>query len=141
MLLRDILNVKGRQVLSISVEASLADVVDKLVQNRCGALIVCDGERMVGIVSERDVLRTLAEVKEPLEKVAVRDRMTANVITGTPDDDVNDTMGLLTNRRIRHLPILEDGKIAGLVSIGDVVKAQHDRLTIENHYLLNYIQS
>lgn len=141
MILRDILNVKGRHVLSISPDATLAQAVEKLVENRCGALVVCEGEEMVGIVSERDILRTLSEVANSLEEVTVKARMTSKVVTGTPEDNVNDTMGLLTNNRIRHLPVLEDGKLAGVISIGDVVKAQHDRLTMENHYLMNYIQS
>jgi CBS domain-containing protein len=141
MILRDILNVKGRHVLSISPDATIAQAVEKLVANRCGALVVCKGERMVGIVSERDVLRTLSEVATSLDEVTVEDRMTSSVVTGTPEDNVNDTMGLLTNNRIRHLPVLEDGKLAGVISIGDVVKAQYDHLTMENHYLKNYIQS
>ena len=141
MILRDILNVKGRHVLSISPDATIAQAVEKLVANRCGALVVCRGEHMVGIVSERDVLRTLSELATPLDEVTVEDRMTSSVVTGTPEDNVNDTMGLLTNKRIRHLPVLEDGKLAGVISIGDVVKAQHDHLTMENHYLKNYIQS
>ncbi len=141
MLLRDILNVKGRRVLTIAPDASLADVVQKLIENRCGSLVVCDGEQMVGIISERDILRTLAQVEQPLETIPVNSRMTGEVVTGSPDDNVNKTMGVLTENRIRHLPVMEDGKLAGLISIGDVVKAQHDLLTMENHYLISYIQS
>ena len=67
--------------------------------------------------------------------------MTRDVATGSPDHSVEDTMGLMTDRRIRHLPVMEDGRLVGLISIGDVVKMQHDRLTMENHYLKSYIQS
>jgi CBS domain-containing protein len=66
--------------------------------------------------------------------------MTRNVVTGTPTDTVEDTMGLLTDRRVRHLPILDNDRLVGIISIGDVVKAQHDALTMENHYLKSYIQ-
>jgi CBS domain-containing protein len=67
--------------------------------------------------------------------------MTADVVIGSPSDSVEDTMGLMTDRRIRHLPVIEDDQLLGLVSIGDIVKAQHDRLTMENHYLKSYLHS
>ena len=141
MQLREILKAKGSNVLTIEPTASLADVVQKLVENRCGSLVVCDGETMVGIISERDILIAVAEVSEPLNAIMVRGRMTSDVVTGSPDDTVSDIMGLMSLKRIRHLPILDDRKLAGLISIGDIVKAQHNQLTVENHYLKNYIQS
>ena len=141
MLLKDILNVKGRDVVTISPTATLADVVQTLARNHCGALVVCDDSSMVGIISERDILRFLAATNTALEKTPVQSCMTSEVITGAPDDDVNEVMGLMTTSRIRHLPIIEAGKLAGIISIGDIVKAQHDYLTMENHYLKNYIQS
>lgn len=141
MQLREILKTKGGHVLTIEPTASLADVVEKLVENRCGSLVVTDGQTMVGIISERDVLIAVSEVSEPLNAIMVRDRMTTDVVTGVPEDTVSGIMGLMSEKRIRHLPILEDGKLAGLISIGDIVKAQHHQLTVENHYLKNYIQS
>jgi CBS domain-containing protein len=140
MFLRDILNVKGKSVFTISVDANLSDVVKQLVQHNVGSLVVCRDDEIVGIVTERDILRTVAEVDEPLEHVSVRARMTSQVISGTPNDQVAKTMGLMTEKRIRHLPVLEDGKLAGLISIGDVVKAHHDLLTMENRCLMDYIQ-
>ena len=140
MLLKDILNDKGHDVLTISPDASLADVVQTLVRNRCGALVVCQGTTMVGIISERDILRALVDPTEPLERVVVEAHMTADVVTGEPNDNVKKIMGLMTKHRIRHLPIIEDGELAGVISIGDIVKAQHNQLTMENHYLKNYIQ-
>lgn len=141
MQLREILTAKGSNVLTIEPTASLADVVEKLVENRCGSLVVCDGETMVGIISERDILIAVAQVSEPLNAVMVHGRMTTDVVTGVPEDTVSEIMGLMTEKRVRHLPILDDGKLAGLISIGDIVKAQHHQLTVENHYLKNYIQS
>lgn len=141
MQLREILAAKGSHVLTIEPTATLADVVAKLVENRCGSLVVCDGERLVGIISERDILIAVAQVSEPLDAVMVRGRMTTDVVTGIPEDTVSEIMGLMSEKRIRHLPILDDGKLAGMISIGDIVKAQHHQLTVENHYLKNYIQS
>ena len=141
MQLREILKTKGTNVLTIAPTASLADVVKKLVENRCGSLVVCEGDSMVGIISERDILIAVAEVDEPLEAITVQRRMTTDVVTGSPEDTINNIMGIMSGKRIRHLPILEEKKLAGLISIGDIVKAQYNQLTVEHHYLKNYIQS
>ena len=139
MQVMEILQRKGCQVHSISVQASLADVVRSLVHHNCGSLMVIDDGVVEGIVTERDILRACAEDSRPLGEIAVGERMTNDVVTGSPCDDVNDIMGLLTEKRIRHLPIMKDGNLAGLISIGDVVKAQHDRLSMENQALKDYI--
>ena len=141
MLLREILQVKGDKVYSIEPSATLADVVQRLVEFNCGSLVVCDGGKMVGIITERDILRACAALDEPLESIPVEARMTADVVTGAPDNTVNETMGVMTEKRIRHLPVMDQGQLVGMVSIGDIVKAQHAELSVENHYLKNYIQS
>ncbi len=141
MKVQEILNVKGDSVHTTSPDATLSGAITKLVQCNVGSLLVCDGDDMVGILSERDILRACAAHKRPLEELSVREHMSANLITVTPDEDVADVMGLMTARRIRHLPIVKDGKLAGMISIGDVVKAHHAKLKMENHYLKTYIQS
>jgi CBS domain-containing protein len=142
MKLKDILHEKGRSVLTISPEAMLSDVVAKLVEHNCGSLVVCDEHgRMIGIITERDILRACATHAGTLDEMPVEKFMTHNVVTGSLDDQVDSIMGVLTRKRIRHLPVLEKGKLVGMVSIGDIVKAQHDRLSMENHYLKEYIQS
>ena len=141
MNLREILSVKGRAVHTIGPRATLADVVQKLVELNCGSLVVCDGDAMVGIITERDLLRTMAARTNPLSDIVVEERMTREALTAVPEDEVEEVMGLMTRHRIRHLPVLEDGKLAGIISIGDVVKAHHDRLCMENEYLMHYIQS
>jgi CBS domain-containing protein len=144
MKLLEILNNKGSTVYTITPDESLEDVVQTLVRNRCGSLVVCvpagalEGH-LVGIITERDILRATAAHLGPLENVKVADVMTRDVITCSPNDGVEDVMGLMTTNRIRHLPVVEEGRLVGLVSIGDVVKAQHDQLTLENHYLKSYI--
>ncbi len=149
MTLREILHAKGCLVHTIGSDATLDLVVLTLVKHNCGSLVVCDpppGDqrsgkpRMVGIITERDILKACAANQGPLPNRHVADIMTRDVATGSPDDTVEDTMGLMTNRRIRHLPVLEQGELVGLISIGDVVKTQHDQLSMENHYLKNYLQ-
>lgn len=139
MKLHEILESKGSKVFSASPQESLGDVVNKLVENNCGALVVREGEKMVGIISERDVLRACADLDRPLE-ATVSDRMTTDLVTGTPDDEVESVMGLLTHHRIRHLPILKNGELVGVISIGDIVKAQYEDLSNENRILKQYIQ-
>ena len=139
MNLQNILNQKGDKVFSIEASASIADAVQELVRNNCGSLMVKDGEKIVGIITERDVLRTCAEVEKPLSEVPVEARMTREVVTAHPGAPISEAMGLLTRRRIRHLPVFERGTMLGMISIGDVVKAQHASLTMENHYLKEYL--
>jgi len=145
MTLGEILHAKGHVVHTIGLAATLEDVVQRLIGHNCGSLVVCDADppargKMVGIITERDILTAVAAHRLPLSSVQVTDVMTRDVATGTPADTVEQTMGLMTELRIRHLPVVEDGQLLGLVSIGDVVKMQHDRLTMENHYLKSYIQ-
>jgi CBS domain-containing protein len=141
MRLRDILGVKGHKVRTCSPDDTLIDVVDLLVGHNIGSLVVCEGGDMVGIITERDILRASAATRGPLETVRVRERMTGCPIVASPHDEVTDVMGVLTENRIRHLPIVESGQLVGIISIGDLVKAQHDELSRENHYLKSYIQS
>lgn len=145
MILREILNAKGHVVHTIDSDASLEDVVQKLVHHNCGSLVVYDAQsgstgQMSGIITERDILRACASHRGALAQLKVRDAMTGDVVVGSPCDSIEDTMGLMTRMRIRHLPVVEDNTLLGLVSIGDVVKLQHDRLSMENHYLKSYLQ-
>lgn len=146
MNLQAILRVKGPAVHTIPPDATLDDVVQKLVDRNCGSLVVClpgggGHGTMTGIITERDILRACAARRGPLTELKVADVMTRDVITGTPSDSIEDTMGLMTERRCRHLPILEGDQLVGIISIGDVVKAHHDEVAMENHYLKSYIQS
>lgn len=144
MTLFDILKAKGTTVYTIGPEATLQEAADELVRRNVGSLVVCTrdaqaGEKLLGILTERDILHVCASVRGPLNTLAVQEVMTAQLITASPQDSVDDVMGLMTNRRIRHLPVLADGRLVGVISIGDIVKAQHDRLALENHFMKNYI--
>jgi CBS domain-containing protein len=141
MLVRDILLGKGRMVHTCAPGDSLADVVDLLVGHNIGSLVVMERDEMVGIITERDILRATAATRGPLAGLHVRDRMTRLPVVISPHDPVADAMCVMTERRIRHLPVVEQGQLVGIISIGDTVKAQHDELCRENHYLKSYIQS
>jgi CBS domain-containing protein len=146
MTLQEILRKKGSNVHSIAPNATLEDVVQTLVRHNVGSLVVCEHAgcnppgRMIGIVTERDILRAVAGHHGPLTAQKVEDAMTRDVVTASPSASVEEVMGLLTERRIRHLPVMEEDNLVGMISIGDIVKAQHDELSLENHYLRSYIQ-
>ncbi len=144
MTLAEILRVKGSTVHTISPDASLEEATRELVKHNIGALVVCDrdldvGERLLGIISERDVARACASGGASFAAIKVADVMTAELHTGTPHDTVEATMGLMTKSRVRHLPILSGGRLVGLVSIGDVVKSQIEQLAVENQFMKHYI--
>lgn len=146
MTLRDILHVKGKAVHTIGASATLEDVVQRLVEHNCGSLVVVESAdssrpRVLGIITERDILRACAAGQGPLVQLSVAETMTKDVITGNLDDSIEQVMDIMTERRVRHLPVMADGQLLGLVSIGDVVKARQRQTEFENHYLKSYIQS
>jgi CBS domain-containing protein len=145
MTLQEILSVKGTAVFSISPEATLAEVVRQLAAHNVGALLVCrgddvGGQQLVGIITERDLVHCFAAGKCNLGEIIVCDVMTVQLITASPSDTVENIMGVMTDRRVRHVPVLAEGRLAGMVSIGDLLKAQHDRLAVENRFMRDYIQ-
>jgi CBS domain-containing protein len=134
-----ILREKGSEVAVIAAGASLADVVAELVVRRIGALLVLERDEIVGLVSERDVIRVLAaDGRDALARTA-RDAMTSPVITISPHESVTAAMELMTGRRIRHLPVVEDGRLVGIVSIGDLVKRRIEEVEQEALALKDYI--
>ena len=141
MLVRDILSTKGTVVHNCSPEDTLADVADLMVGHNIGSLVVLQDDDMVGIITERDILRACSATRGPLEFLKVSERMTRCPVVASPNDEMADVMCLMTERRIRHVPVVEGGRLVGIISIGDTVKAQNDELCRENHYLKSYIQS
>ncbi len=145
MLLQDILSAKGSTVYAIGPAATLDEVVQRLVEHNVGSLVVREeigGEAspLLGIITERDILRACAAGYAELATKLVSEVMTTELLTGTPDAPVEAILGLMTQKRIRHLPVLAEGCLVGLVSIGDLVKAQHDHLAMENHFMKDYIR-
>ena len=140
MLLRDILQNKGNVVYSTTPQATMAQAAQEMMDHRCGSLVVLQDESLVGILSERDLVRACA-AGEPIDSILVGDWMTTELTTGSPEDPVPEVMGMLTVRRIRHLPVLDEGKLVGVVSVGDLVKSQVDQLVFENHFLKSYLNT
>jgi CBS domain-containing protein len=140
MRISDVLRHKGAEVATVRGDATVSELLSRLAQHNVGALVVSDdGTTVAGIVSERDVVRRLHVEGEGLLHHRVRDIMTADVATCEPDHAVDDLMRVMTERRIRHVPVVVDGRLAGLVSIGDVVKSRIGELEDSAHQLENYI--
>ena len=133
---------KGTFVATISGDASVNRAVGELREHRIGALVVSsDGEHIEGIISERDIVRGLADQHGSLLDMPVRTIMTSTVYTCTPEDDVEVLMAAMTDRRIRHVPVVQDGILRGIVSIGDVVKNRIDELEKDRKELIEYVNA
>jgi len=120
---RQLLDRKGRQVFSIAPGAAVLEAIRLMAERHVGALLVMEGEALRGIVSERDYARKVILMGRSSADTPVRDIMTATVITVQPETPVEECMQIMTERRVRHLPVIESGRVVGMVSIGDLVKA------------------
>lgn len=137
---KEVLQAKGSRVYTTGPTAPILEVTRLLAEHSLGSLVVTDGEdRIVGMLSERDILRALAQDAGELAGMTVADLMTERVIIGLPEDTVDDLLAVMTEKRIRHLPILEGGKLGGILSIGDCVKAKARHAEVAVHYLTDYI--
>jgi CBS domain-containing protein len=141
MTVRAILDAKGRQVVSIGADAKVSSAVKILSERRIGAVLVLAGGRIEGILSERDIVRVLGERGPAALDEPVRAVMTAKVMTCRRSDTVSWLMEQMTDKKIRHLPVLEDGEVIGLISIGDVVKHRVMEYEKEQEALRDYIKT
>ncbi|GIF16801.1 CBS domain-containing protein [Actinoplanes teichomyceticus] len=140
MRIRDILRVKGDAVVTVAPDMSVEGLVGELARHRIGAVVVSrDGVTVEGIVSERDVVRALADRGPAVLTEPVSTIHTTQVRTVAPDAQLEDVARLMTERRFRHVPVLVDGRLSGVVSIGDVVKNRIDELETERSTLADYI--
>jgi CBS domain-containing protein len=139
MRIADVLRTKGSAVATVAPTATVTELIGELAAHNVGALPVIDGGRLVGIVSERDVVRRLHAGGPGLLDARVADIMTTEVTTCTPTEDVTDLAAVMTSRRFRHLPVVVEGELTGIVSIGDLVKARIDLLESERAQLQSYI--
>jgi CBS domain-containing protein len=141
MLVRAILQQKGGDVITAPDDATVGEAARKLARHRIGALVVVDGEALRGILSERDIVRGLAERGAAVLDAPVSSLMTTDVTTCGLDDRVDDLMATMTDHRFRHLPVVAETRLVGIVSIGDVVKHRVSELQVEAQTLHEYIET
>ena len=137
--LSDILDEKGNDVLEIDAGASVFDAIKRMVEANVGSLLVTDGGTVTGIVTERDYLRRAALEGRPDKETPVGEIMTSPLVVATPETSIDECMALMTDRRIRHVPVVDGGDVIGLVSIGDLVKFKSKQQSFEIQYLTEYI--
>lgn len=130
----------GADVITIESDRTLEDAIARLVEHNIGSLVVMEGEKLAGILTERDILRVSAGGGDKLATTRVVDAMTKELIVGETSDAVDYVMGIMTKNRIRHLPIVENDQVCGMISIGDVVKVQLQQTEYENRHLREYIE-
>lgn len=140
MKVNDVLSKKSADVITIGPDQTLHEASQLLAKHKIGALVVLDDDGSpVGILSERDIVRELARLQAEAINRSVHDAMTEDIVIAVPDDDLAYVSSTMTDRRIRHLPIMKDDTLVGIVSIGDVVKAQLDDVKYEARMLRQYI--
>lgn len=139
MLIAEILKDKGDAVFTAAPDDRLESTVQALDAKRIGALVVCEGDRVVGILSERDLVRAVSRDGSAALSRAVADYMTSDVVFAEPTETVDLLMERMTDRRIRHLPVIQAGRLVGVVSIGDVVKCKIAQATFEADSMKAYI--
>ena len=118
----NLLDSKGRDVLTVDPDTTVRNAIEKMEEISAGTAVVTDGDRVVGIVAERDIIRKVVLADQNVDKVRVGDVMSNRLTTVSPDTSLDEFMELITERRIRHLPVLRDGALCGIISIGDIVK-------------------
>jgi CBS domain-containing protein len=138
-LAKNILDGKGNEIWSVGTEATVLDAIGLMAEKRIGALLVMNGETLEGMFSERDYARKVILAGKSSRETPVRDIMTAKVVVAKPESTVEECMALMTEKRIRHLPVVEEDKVTGVLSIGDLVKAIIDEQQFKIEQLENYI--
>ena len=140
MRIREVLDRKGSEVVTVEPGITVHGAMQVLVEHNIGSVIVTRDSRIVGILTERDVLRLAAADAGSLSTTLVGDVMTTDLVVGVAEDQVDYAAGIMTANRIRHLPIVDGERLSGVVSIGDVVNAMKQEKEVENRYLRDYIQ-
>lgn len=135
----DILRAKGTEILKIDGSSTVFEAIKKMVDVNVGSVLVTDGGEVVGIMTERDYLRRVTLEGRTDKEALVSEIMSAPIIYVTPETSIDECMALMTDRRIRHLPVVEDDEVVGVVSIGDVVKFQSREQSFQIQYLTEYI--
>lgn len=140
MTIRELLKNKGAELIGVHPDTPIGRAIEKMVERNIGALIiVSDSGKPLGLFTERDVLRAWVKAGKNFEGLKVKDIMTTDLAVIRPEDELNTAMSIMNKLRIRHLPVVEDGKVIGMISIRDVVNSLVGKLEAEIHYLKEYI--
>ncbi len=140
MKVRELLETKGKDIVSIDGDNSVEDAIRSMHSRRISALMVTNGGKTVGIFTERDVVRSYVTNRgKTFKDMKVSDCMVSNLMIAVPDDELCDISAIMVEKNIRHLPVLENGKVVGMLSIRDIIQTQVSKLTSEIHYLKDYI--
>ncbi len=140
MLIRDVLTSKSSMVVTVGPDATVLEAARMLVHHSFGSLVVVHEGEILGIITERDVLRLAARDPDSIGSTPVSDAMTTDLVVGLADDNIAYAMAVMTNNRVRHLPVVEGKRLVGIVSIGDLVNASLADLQAENRWLKEYVQ-
>ncbi len=139
--IEEVLAGKGEEVLSIDPDATVFEAIRRMVDANCGSLLVMRGESIVGIISERDYLRKIALEGRTSKTTRVQEIMSSPVIVVEPTAEIDEALAMMTDRRIRHLPVVREGRLAGLVSVGDLIKFKTREQTFQIKFLEDYISA
>ncbi len=141
MKVQDILNEKGRELITVAADTEIADAAVKMMQRNIGALLVEEAGKLIGLITERDIVKILAKTHCDMKGLRVRDIMVPaeNLLVAEPEDEVEYVMAVMIQNAIRHMPIVEKGELIGIISIRDVVKTHVRKLKAEIHFLKEYI--
>ena len=135
MMIKNILESKGDAVITIGVFESVSDAMDTMAEHNIAALVVTDGARVLGVVSERNILKAISDGGVSILNAPVGHLVTDRLVTISPQETTRRVMQLMTHSRIRHLPVLENGQLVGIVSVGDIVKYRLEELEMESNVL------
>jgi IMP dehydrogenase len=140
MKVRDLLETKGKDTVSIDVSSSVDDAIRSMHARKISAIMVMENGKTVGIFTERDVVRSyIASNGKSFKEISVRDSMIKDLIVAVPDEDLHEVSATMVEKNIRHLPVVENGRVIGMLSIRDIIQTQVTKLTTEIHYLKDYI--
>ncbi len=140
MKVRDLLETKGKDTVSIDVSSSVDDAIRSMHARKISAIMVMENGKTVGIFTERDIVRSyIASNGKNFKEVSVRDFMIRDLIVAVPDEELHEVSATMIEKNIRHLPVVENGKVIGMLSIRDIIQTQVTKLTTEIHYLKDYI--
>ena len=140
MKVRDLLNSKGKDIVSIDADSSVEDAIRSMYSRKISAIMVMENGKTVGIFTERDVVRSyIAAAGRSFHDMPVRDVMIRDLIVAVPDEELDEVSATMVEKNIRHLPVVENHKVIGMLSIRDIIQTQVKKLTTEIHYLKDYI--